>query len=268
MILARIKRGAIRTSVLVGLKLENYARTPFRSTTNLVKNVALHALVLRLVTAPIPVHAAGIPAGLALDEADPSPTTLLLKADTVKADIAFNPLVLPEQNASLVSSTVAYALQPMAIGKSYQTQQEEYQRELAAQEAARIAAEAERARLEKEAAAQKAAELAKQKTRKATVEVSILPASAVKELAYQMVVNRWGEAEWPAFERIVQRESGWNLNALNSRSGACGLFQANPCSKLKDKSPLGQVQWGIGYIAGRYQTPSGAWTFWSKHHWY
>lgn len=63
--------------------------------------------------------------------------------------------------------------------------------------------------------------------------------------------DQWGYAEW-----LVQKESGWNPNA-RSRSGACGLAQALPCSKVPGNplNPIDSLNWMHGYVMGRY----GSW---------
>mgnify|MGYP000845851487 FL=1 len=63
--------------------------------------------------------------------------------------------------------------------------------------------------------------------------------------------DQWGYAEW-----LVQKESGWNPNA-RSRSGACGLAQALPCSKVPGNplNPADSLNWMHGYVMGRY----GSW---------
>ena len=90
----------------------------------------------------------------------------------------------------------------------------------------------------------------------------------VQELAEDMVSAKFGKNQFKAFASIVTRESNWNTNAVNRSSGACGLGQALPCSKIPDHSVKGQVDWMIGYIADRYGTPNEAWAFWQSHHWY
>lgn len=95
--------------------------------------------------------------------------------------------------------------------------------------------------------------------------------SEMKTYAKNKVIAKWGESEWGAFENIVQRESGWNPNAINKSSGACGLFQMFPCKKTNGAyktSYEAQIETGINYIASRYKTPSKAWKFWQQHHWY
>jgi hypothetical protein len=69
-------------------------------------------------------------------------------------------------------------------------------------------------------------------------------------------------------------ESGWRWNAANPSSGAYGIPQALPGSKMATAgadwatNPATQIKWGLGYIKGRYGTPCGAWGFWEAHGWY
>lgn len=79
----------------------------------------------------------------------------------------------------------------------------------------------------------------------------------------------FGTEHLKAFENLITRESGFNPLAKNGSSGACGLFQAHPCSKLLAVCPElsnveCQIQWGLNYIKNRYGTPSEAWTFWQS----
>ena len=93
----------------------------------------------------------------------------------------------------------------------------------------------------------------------------------IKDYAYKKVVEKWGAEHWSAFDNIVQRESGWNPNAINKSSGACGLFQMYPCKKTNAKYKISyeaQIETGINYIASRYGNPNKAWEFWQKNHWY
>jgi hypothetical protein len=69
-------------------------------------------------------------------------------------------------------------------------------------------------------------------------------------------------------------ESGWRVTAENSSSGAYGIPQALPGSKMATAgadwrtSAATQIEWGLGYIQDRYGTPCGAWGFKQSHGWY
>jgi hypothetical protein len=59
------------------------------------------------------------------------------------------------------------------------------------------------------------------------------PAVPVKQLAYQKAVERGWGGHWPAIDALIGHESGWIVGNWNiSGSGACGLGQALPCSKM------------------------------------
>lgn len=96
----------------------------------------------------------------------------------------------------------------------------------------------------------------------------VTPPKTLQEVAKEMVEAKFGEGHFEAFSKIVDHESGWNPNAINPVSGACGLGQALPCSKLIDQTPEGQLKWMVDYISERYQTPSKALAFWNRHAWY
>ena len=68
---------------------------------------------------------------------------------------------------------------------------------------------------------------------------------------------------------IVRRESGWNPNATNRRSGACGLVQVYPCGKLANAyDPVVNLRWADGYAKGRYGSWEKAYQFWTRNHWW
>lgn len=62
------------------------------------------------------------------------------------------------------------------------------------------------------------------------------------------------ESDWSAAEILVQRESSWNPSAVNASSGACGLVQSLPCSKLGPNwtDPVVALKWGDQYVKERY----------------
>ena len=69
-------------------------------------------------------------------------------------------------------------------------------------------------------------------------------------------------------------ESGWRVTAENASSGAYGIPQALPGSKMASAGPdwqtsaATQIEWGLGYIHDRYGSPCGAWGFKQSHGWY
>lgn len=69
-------------------------------------------------------------------------------------------------------------------------------------------------------------------------------------------------------------ESGWNHRAQNRSSGAYGIPQALPASKMKSAgadwktNPETQIRWGLSYISHRYGSPCAAWSHFKKKHWY
>jgi len=80
--------------------------------------------------------------------------------------------------------------------------------------------------------------------------------------------------QFPSFDAIVMRESGWNVFATNPASGAYGIGQALPPEKMATHgadwryNPLTQIRWAYDYMNERYGSPDGAWDFWQRHHWY
>lgn len=77
------------------------------------------------------------------------------------------------------------------------------------------------------------------------------------------------KSDWTYVNYIVSRESGWNPNATNRSSGACGLVQVYPCSKLANaKDPVVNLRWANGYAKGRYGGWSSAYSFWKNNHWW
>ena len=84
----------------------------------------------------------------------------------------------------------------------------------------------------------------------------------------------WKDTEILPLINLWNRESGWNPNAHNGSSGAHGIPQALPASKMaaygSDYYTNGktQIRWGLNYIARRYGSPSGAWAHFCSHHWY
>ena len=84
----------------------------------------------------------------------------------------------------------------------------------------------------------------------------------------------WGDGEFSCLQSLWNRESGWNYPAQNASSGAYGIPQALPGSKMSSvaddwaTNPATQITWGLGYIQGRYGTPCSAWAHSESVGWY
>ncbi|MFJ4158250.1 lytic transglycosylase domain-containing protein [Microbacterium testaceum] len=100
------------------------------------------------------------------------------------------------------------------------------------------------------------------------------PAGA-QAAARDMLASRgWGDDQMSCLVSLWNKESGWNYKAYNSGSGAYGIPQALPGSKMSSAgadwqtNAATQVSWGLGYISGRYGTPCGAWGHSQSTGWY
>ena len=84
----------------------------------------------------------------------------------------------------------------------------------------------------------------------------------------------WGDGEFSCLQSLWNRESGWNYQAEYTSSGAYGIPQALPGSKMSSvagdwaTNPSTQITWGMQYIQGRYGTPCSAWAHSESVGWY
>jgi hypothetical protein len=98
------------------------------------------------------------------------------------------------------------------------------------------------------------------------------PQSIAKNNLY---AHGWGTPEqFSCLDNLWSRESGWRINAMNPSSGAYGIPQALPGSKMGDHgadwatNPETQIKWGLDYIAANYGSPCGAWNHSLSSGWY
>lgn len=89
-----------------------------------------------------------------------------------------------------------------------------------------------------------------------------------------MLAAGWGMDQWSALRELWMRESGWSASAHNPSSGAHGIPQSLPASKMASAgrdymtSAATQIRWGLNYIRGRYGSPAAALAFHNSHNWY
>jgi len=100
------------------------------------------------------------------------------------------------------------------------------------------------------------------------------PSENVK-IGEQLAAGRgWTGEQWYCLYQLWQKESGWNTTSGNPSTGAYGIPQALPGSKMASvgadwaTNPATQITWGMGYIAGRYGTPCAAWSTSQSRGWY
>jgi hypothetical protein len=94
------------------------------------------------------------------------------------------------------------------------------------------------------------------------------PAAAQATAKAMLASYGWNtSSQWSCLLSLWNRESGWVYDAENTASGAYGIPQSLPASKMASAgadyltNPTTQIKWGLGYIQGRYGTPCGAWDF-------
>jgi len=90
-----------------------------------------------------------------------------------------------------------------------------------------------------------------------------------------LVADRgWSDAQFGCLDSLWAKESGWRWNANNASSGAYGIPQALPGSKMGSfgsdwaTNPITQIKWGLQYISSRYGTPCSAWSQSRAANWY
>ena len=152
----------------------------------------------------------------------------------------------------------------------------------------------EKARREAEAAAAAAAEAAKAAAAEAAAQKSSSSGSSAPRPVYAtggavggtspadaqataraMLGNYgWGDDQFGCLVSLWNKESGWNYRAYNQSSGAYGIPQALPGTKMGSAgadwqtNPATQIAWGFGYISARYGSPCGAWSHSQSYGWY
>jgi hypothetical protein len=169
-------------------------------------------------------------------------------------------------DGAAVTATTAAAV---ALQAALQTAQRVAQQ--AAQKAAAssaVAAAARAASSAKSAAQPSAAGTTTKSHAAVVVGVSSNPRDIAKSLS---AARGWTAQQWMCLDTLWQHESMYRTTARNSRSGAYGIPQALPASKMSTAgadwrtNPVTQVRWGLQYIAVRYGSPCDAWSYWRRH---
>lgn len=251
---------------------------------------AAEASVLEAATVTADVSAAALPV-----DGDTTVDTAQLRdriAGLQDADV-IPTLLLPDLTDKLTEATADVQAETADLrgrldaAKAQKAAEEEAAR-IAAEEAAAAQAAA-RAEAEAAAAAEAEAEAEAAATSSSSSARSSAPAAsgtavastgdnspgAAQQAASNMLGDYgWGQDQFSCLVSLWNKESGWNYQAYNSGSGAFGIPQALPGSKMASAggdwqtSAVTQVRWGLGYISGRYGSPCGAWGHSQSVGWY
>ena len=109
----------------------------------------------------------------------------------------------------------------------------------------------------------------------ASVELARTPDGA-REVAKVLMEEKygWGEKQYACLDDLWIKESNWNYRASNKRTGAHGIPQALPATKMDSAgtdwrtNPVTQSSWGLRYIEVRYENPCKAWAKFKRSNWY
>jgi hypothetical protein len=96
-----------------------------------------------------------------------------------------------------------------------------------------------------------------------------------RQIAIRMLHHfDWGRRQFRYLGPLWDRESSWNVFASNPYSGAYGIPQAVPGSKMASAgrnwltSARTQIRWGLRYIKDQYGSPRAAWDHELATGWY
>jgi len=100
-------------------------------------------------------------------------------------------------------------------------------------------------------------------------------AGTPRQMAYAVAVRAGLSAQqWSCLSQLWQQESKFQTTVRNSQSGAYGIPQALPASRMASAgadwptNPVTQIRWGLSYISTRYGTACTAWSHWERDRWY
>ena len=236
---------------------------------------------LTLATA-ISAAAATLPAGSAAGAADAhmltqtvhvdalSPAQRLVSFDTTRYGLA--------QRQTSYESAAAKAAVAKAAAQKAAAQKAAAAKAAAAKAAAAKAAAAKAAAqqaAQQQAAQQQATQQQAAQQTTAQQPATSAPSGSPQQIAEQMLSQfGWSSSQFSCLQPLWALESGWNIYASNPSSGAYGIPQALPGSKMASAGPdwqsdaATQIRWGLSYIQGTYGSPCAAWSHEEADGWY
>ena len=101
------------------------------------------------------------------------------------------------------------------------------------------------------------------------------PSGSPRQIAQAMLGSfGWSASQFACLDPLWAHESGWSVTAHNASSGAYGIPQAVPGSKMASAGPdwqtnaTTQIKWGLQYIKGTYGSPCAAYAHEQSTGWY
>lgn len=199
----------------------------------------------------------------------------MMRSSVIKAGLAALAGAAMVAGPSLITASTTQA----QMSPAWEAAQQRDADNMAVSNAAAVEAEKERkaeAKAKKKAEARKRAE-AKRRAQAAEAARAARGGTPAQNRALGMRMcadHGWSASQCADLGRLWDRESGWSSRAHNSSSGAHGIPQALPGSKMASHgsdwatSARTQIAWGLDYIADVYGSPSNAWAHSQRTGWY
>ena len=188
-----------------------------------------------------------------------------LAAQQVKAAERQALTVLAHQQAAAHQATVVQAAKRKA------------QAELAAQQVAALQAQQAPQQSAQQSSGQQTAQHTARQTasQQAPSTAAPAPSGSAQSIAESMLGSfGWSAGQISCLQPLWAGESGWSVTASNPSTGAYGIPQALPGSKMASAGPdwqtnaATQIRWGLGYIENTYGSPCAAWSHEQADGWY
>jgi len=234
---------------------------------------------LTLATA-ISAAAATLPAGSAAGAADAHMLTQTVHVDTLSQAQRLVSFDTTRYGAAQRQTSYESAAAKAAVAKAAAQKAAAQKAAAAKAAAAKAAAKAAAAKAAAQQAAQEQATqqqaAQQQPAQQATAQpATSAPSGSPQQIAEQMLSQfGWSSSQFSCLQPLWALESGWNIYASNPSSGAYGIPQALPGSKMASAGPdwqsdaATQIRWGLSYIQGTYGSPCAAWSHDEADGWY
>ena len=218
------------------------------------------------VATAVSATAAALPSGSAAASAGAADSQVLMaNQHQVAARAAYGAPMSEEQRMILITRA-RYALAE---------RQRKYEAALARAAAVRKVATAKAAAAAARTVSKAAAQRQAAQQRAARQQAAGAPSGSPQQIAEQMLSEfGWSSGQFSCLQPLWAHESGWNTYAQNPSSGAYGIPQALPGSKMASaggdwqSNPATQIRWGLSYIQDNYGSPCGAWAHEQTDGWY